>query len=140
MGSRPSDGRLLSRAMQRTPPELTSSARALRAASTEAERKLWLHLRAHRPRFTRQLVVGHFIIDIACRSLRIAIELDGGHHAEQVDQDAARTAFLEAAGWHVLRYWNNDVIRNVEGVLAVVVARASTHPHPLPCREGSRKG
>ena len=130
--------------MQRTPPELTANARALRNGGTEAERKLWLHLRDHRPRFTRQLVVGHFIVDLACRALRIAIELDGGHHAEQVEQDAVRTAYLEAAGWHVLRYWNNDVIRNVEGVvegiLAVVVARASTHPQPLPCREGSRKG
>jgi very-short-patch-repair endonuclease len=128
--------------MQRTPPELRANARALRSQPTEAEQRLWQRLRDHRPRFTRQLVVGHYIVDLACRSLRIAIELDGGQHAEQETQDAKRSAYLESLGWIVLRFWNSDVLVNPDGVteciLTVVVSRASTHPQPLPSREGRR--
>lgn len=126
--------------MQRTPPELTSAARALRRDATPAERKLWHALRDHHPRFTRQLVVSHFIVDIACRSIKLAIELDGGHHGEQVEADRARTAYLKAQGWTVLRFWNNDVLTNLEGVYGTIieaVSRASIHPQPLPSREGS---
>jgi very-short-patch-repair endonuclease len=125
--------------MQRTAPELTANARNLRRDATPAERLLWHALRAYRPRFTRQLVVGDVIVDIACRAARLAIELDGGHHALQVDKDQARTEYLEAGGWTVMRFWNNDVIDNIEGVVQVIfaaVARASTHPRPLPSREG----
>ena len=127
--------------MQRIPPELKSNARTLRNTATEAERKLWHLLRDHRPRFTRQHVVGHYIIDIACRSLKIGIELDGGHHAERAEEDAARTTYLEQQGWQILRFWNSDVLTNPDGVvdvvLSTVAARASTHPRPLPFREGS---
>ena len=125
--------------MQRVPPELTANARDLRRQATPAERALWQALRDHRPRFTRQLVVGHFIIDLACRSLKIGIELDGGHHASQIGKDDARTAYLAAQGWTILRFWNNDVMDNLDGVVTVIVtalARASTHPQPLPSREG----
>jgi len=126
--------------MQRTAPELTANARRLRRDATPAERLLWHVLRAHRPRFTRQLVIGDVIVDIACRSVRIAIELDGGHHALQIDKDQVRTKYLEARGWRVMRFWNNEVIDNVEGVAAVIlaaVAQVATHPRPLPFREGS---
>ena len=138
--------------MQRVPPELTANARALRLNATDAEKRLWLHLRQCRPRFTRQLVVSHYILDFACRSLKLAIELDGGQHADRVEVDARRTAYLGAQGWRVLRFWNNDVLSNVDGVMAVIMAeveqaspvvrgstveRASTHPQPLPFREGS---
>ncbi|TKD51145.1 endonuclease domain-containing protein [Sphingomonas baiyangensis] len=126
--------------MQRIPPELTNNARALRNAATPAERALWNVLRGHRPRFTRQLVFGHFILDLACRSARIAIELDGGHHGSQSVADNARTAYLASHGWTVLRFWNSKVFYNLPGVMAVIddaVTRASTHPRPLPSREGS---
>ncbi|UUL81905.1 endonuclease domain-containing protein [Sphingomonas qomolangmaensis] len=126
--------------MQRTPPELTTNARALRRDPTPAKRAVWQALRTHHPRFTRQLVVGHYILDFACRSAKIAVELDGGQHALQVEEDAARTAYLTAQGWTVLRFWNNDVLENLEGVITTIqttVARASTHPQPLPFREGS---
>ena len=125
--------------MQRTTPEMRSAARALRNEPTAAERKLWQVLHDHRPRFTRQLVVSHYIIDIACRSLKIAVELDGGHHGEQVEADQARTAYFEAQGWTVLRFWNNDVLNNLDGVYRTItdaVRQASTHPRPLPFREG----
>ena len=129
-------------AMQRTAPEMTRNARTLRVNATDAERKLWQMLRHYRPRFTRQLVVSHYIVDIACRSVKLAIELDGGQHAEQMAADDMRTAYLESRGWQVLRFWNSDVFDNIEGVteaiLNAVVARSSTHPQPLPSREGRR--
>ncbi|MGH6613596.1 endonuclease domain-containing protein [Sphingomonas sp.] len=128
--------------MQRTPPELKSNARTLRNNATEVERKLWHLLGDHRPRFTRQLIVSHYIVDIACRSAKVAIELDGSHHAEQVALDNQRTVYLEAQGWQVLRFWNNDVLANPDGVvgviLAAVVARASTHPRPGEVRHSGR--
>jgi very-short-patch-repair endonuclease len=126
--------------MQRIPPELIANARQLRRDATPAERLLWNALRSHRPRFTRQLVVGHYIIDLACRSVKLGVELDGGHHALQVEADEGRTRYLAAQGWTVLRFWNNEVLENVEGVVEVIlaaVAQAATHPRPLPCREES---
>ena len=120
---------------------MTANARQLPREAAPAERALWHALREHRPRFTRQLVVSHFIVDIACRSLKIAVELDGGHHAEQVTRDEARSVYLRGEGWTVLRFWNNEVLNQLEGVVATIipeVARASTHPRPLPFREGRR--
>ncbi|UAK24395.1 endonuclease domain-containing protein [Sphingomonas nostoxanthinifaciens] len=125
--------------MQRIPPELTQSARRLRRDATVEERLLWSALREQRPRFTRQLVIDRYIVDFACRSARIAIELDGGQHAVRSAEDAARTAHLERHGWTVLRFWNNDVRESVAGVAETIlaaVARGSTHPRPLPSREG----
>ena len=111
--------------MERTPPELRRNARALRNNATEAERVLWHALRDYRPRFTRQLVVGDFIVDIACRSAKVAIELDGGHHSERLDEDERRTQALAAEGWQVLRFWNPDVLNTLEGVVAVILAAVS---------------
>jgi very-short-patch-repair endonuclease len=125
--------------MQRVHPSLTANARALRSTMTDAEKLLWQQLRQLRPRFTRQLVVDRYILDFACRSLRIALELDGGQHAERSAEDAARTEHLERLGWTVLRFWNNDVLANVEGVIAMIlaaVARGSTHPQPPPFQGG----
>ena len=125
--------------MQRIPPELTVNARRLRREATQEERDLWGVLKAVRPRFTRQFVVDRYILDFACRSLRLAVELDGGHHALRVEEYAIRTAYLERSGWTVLRFWNGDVRENLDGVFEAIlasVARASTHPRPLPSREG----
>ncbi|MDH4744652.1 DUF559 domain-containing protein [Sphingomonas sp. CBMAI 2297] len=123
--------------MQRTPPELTSNARALRFNATDAEHRLWQQLRQIRPRLTRQLVVSHYILDFACRTCKLAIELDGGQHAGS-GPDTVRTAYLEDRGWIVLRFWNHDVLENIEGVVETILAtvsRASTHPNPsLPGR------
>lgn len=74
-----------------------------------------------RPRFTRQLVIGGFIADFACRSHKLAIEIDGAQHVDNA-HDAERTTTLEAAGWQVLRFWNGDVRGNVEGVMAAIAA------------------
>jgi len=125
--------------VQRIPRELTANARLMRRDPTRAEHKLWQHLRTVRPRFTRQLVISQYIADFACRSLKLIVELDGGQHAT-LATDAERTHYLEAQGWTVLRFWNNDVLANLEGVVSAIltaVARASTHPQLLPFREGS---
>ena len=126
-------------AVQRIPPELTVNARRLWRDATPEERMLWAALLEYRPRFTRQLVVDCYIVDLACRSARVAVERDGGHHAIQARGDALRTTHLERHGWTVLRYWNSYVRDNLAGVVELILAaaaRASTHPRPLPSSEG----
>lgn len=129
-------------AVKRVPEQLTAFARDLRTNSTKAERLLWLRLRQYRPRFTRQLVVGPYILDLACRQAKLAVELDGSQHIEQARYDARRTAFLEAEGWVVVRLWNNWVEDNPDGAAEFVLAQCeerlggATHPQPLPSKEG----
>ncbi|WP_330997577.1 endonuclease domain-containing protein, partial [Erythrobacter donghaensis] len=101
---------------------LTPLARNLRNAPTEAEHRLWQHLRASQlegAKFTRQHPISNFIADFACRSLRLAIELDGGQHADS-PTDANRTRIIEAHGYRVIRFWNNEVLGNIDGVLTVI--------------------
>ncbi|MGX5713155.1 endonuclease domain-containing protein [Sphingopyxis terrae subsp. ummariensis] len=127
--------------MRRIPPEMTDRARQLRNEATPAERIIWRLLSSYRPAFTRQLVIGNYIIDLACREARLGIEFDGSQHLERQSYDDRRTAFLESEGWRVLRVWNNDVLANPEGVARLILEEAAeclggTHPQPLPCREG----
>ncbi|GAA0658334.1 BirA family biotin operon repressor/biotin-[acetyl-CoA-carboxylase] ligase [Sphingomonas insulae] len=122
---------------------MTVNARALRTGATEAERLIWLRVRSYRPRFTRQLPVGRYIIDLACRGVRLAIEFDGSQHADNPD-DLTRTRFLESLGWRVIRFWNFDVVDNPDGVATAILAAVAqrggpTHPRPLPSREGRMK-
>jgi len=121
--------------MQRVPPELTSAARKLRRTPTDAERKLWATLRLYRPRFTRQLVIDDHLVDFACRGARLVIELDGGQHALRMEEDAARTAKLAAHGWRVMRFWNNEVLENLEGVVARIAEAANAEAAPTRVRE-----
>jgi very-short-patch-repair endonuclease len=100
---------------------LTPLARKLRAEHTDAEERLWNALRARRlegEKFVRQLQIDNYIADLACRTARLAIELDGGQH--DAERDAARTAFIEKYGYRVLRFWNNDVLANTPGVLEAI--------------------
>ena len=95
--------------------------RDLRNNLTEAEKKLWRHLRQsqfHGLKFRRQEPVDGYIADFICLEKRIIIELDGGQHAEAEVYDQKRTSTIEAAGFKVLRFWNNDVLKNIEGVLS----------------------
>jgi very-short-patch-repair endonuclease len=112
---------------------LTANARALRAGATDAERTIWRLLSRYRPRFTRQLPIGPYIADLACRQARLVVALDGGHHADST-RDPIRTQFLEAEGWTVIRFWNSEVVENPDGVAEAILAKAAeclggTHPH-----------
>ena len=115
-------------------------ARELRAEQTDIERQLWFRLRDRRLlglKFRRQVPVGPYIADFACIEHRLVIELDGGQHGEMVEQDDARTARMEKLGWRVVRFWNSDVIDNLEGVLEAISIAIETvpnrpHPGPLP--------
>ena len=120
----------------------TERSRELRNNATEAERKLWPHLSARKLRgirFNRQFPVGQFICDFVSREHRLVIELDGGHHAANADYDARRTLFLNAQGYRVLRFWNNEVIDNLDGVLTMIEEVLDNMPSPNPSRrrEGS---
>ena len=97
---------------------LTGVARKLRRGMTEAERRLWHNLRASQlcgAKFMRQFPIGDHIVDFACRSLRIAIECDGGQHTAETD--APRTGLIEAHGYRVIRFWNHEILTNTDGVL-----------------------
>jgi very-short-patch-repair endonuclease len=98
-------------------------ARRLRQSSTDAERRMWSALRDRRltrHKFRRQHPVGDFILDFACTEFRLVIELDGGQHADD-PADIRRTAWLEGQGWKVIRFWNNDILTNTDGVLQAIL-------------------
>jgi primosomal protein N' (replication factor Y) len=102
----------------------TGRARELRRDKTRAEAHLWNSLRAHRLggwKWKRQLPFGPFFLDFACVDARLVVEVDGGQHADQVGYDARRTAYLERAGWRVLRFWNSAVLTNRDGVCLTIL-------------------
>ena len=100
-------------------------ARWLRREPTEVESKLWAALRSrqHAFKFRRQHPIPPFTVDFACVEARLVVELDGGQHGGQADIE--RDAILAAAGWLVRRYWNTEVIDNLDGVLADILAQAA---------------
>jgi very-short-patch-repair endonuclease len=105
---------------------LAERARALRANATDAERILWSSLRLLRAQgfhFRRQAHIGPYIADFACKSARLIIELDGSQHGEADARayDAARTRFLEGRSYRVLRFWNDEVFTNRDGVLDAIL-------------------
>jgi len=116
----------------------TARSRELRLNATDAERKLWAQISARKVagvRFNRQFPVGPFICDFVSRSARLVIEVDGGQHAVDVAKDEARTAYLEARGYRVIRFWNNDVLERIEGVVAVIERVLADMPSPNPSRK-----
>lgn len=97
-----------------------STARRLRKTMTDAEQALWRHLRGRQLagfRFRRQVPIGRYIVDFACLDVGLIVEVDGGQHEINRDDDAIRDAWLVKEGYRVLRFWNNDVLSNREGVL-----------------------
>jgi very-short-patch-repair endonuclease len=100
-----------------------AKAKQLRRDSTDAERLLWRHLRRYQidgHKFRRQQPIGIYIVDFVCFKNKLVIELDGGQHAEQVNNDNTRTVGLESQGFRVLRFWNNQVLTEVEAVKAAI--------------------
>ena len=101
-----------------TGKRLTPLAQRLRRNMTDAERRLWSHLRGKQMgvHFTTQYQIGNAIADFACRRLKLVIEVDGGQHSDSLT-DEERTREIEAHGYHVIRFWNDDVLGNTDGVL-----------------------
>ena len=100
------------------------NARRLRREATDAERRLWAILRDRRLagyRFRRQHPVGSYILDFACTRYLLAVEADGSQHADSSPDDR-RTAFLEKEGWRVLRFWNNDILRDTHTIVLAILA------------------
>jgi very-short-patch-repair endonuclease len=122
---------------------MTERARALRSDATREERKIWALLSRYRPKFTRQLPIGPYVADFACRKAKLIVEIDGGQHADCA-RDLVRDQSLADQGWTVFRVWNSDVRRNPTGSAEAILARAAeclggTHPEPLPSREGRKR-
>jgi very-short-patch-repair endonuclease len=120
--------------MKHFPPVgATQRARRLRRTSTDSERLMWRLLRENFPhaRFRRQVPLRHFIVDFASHPYRLVIEVDGGQHDNAAD--SARTAIIADEGYVVIRFWNNEVLCNSDGVLAAIDgALRDHHPHPNP--------
>lgn len=126
---------------------LRRRARRLRNEATNAERHLWRYLRLRQLsgyRFRRQMPIAGYIADFVCPEVSLIVELDGGQHAERMQADAGRTAVLQANGYRVLRYWNDDVLLRTADVLEDIVRHLkSTPPRPSPSlreREGDGDG
>lgn len=112
-----------------------AKARQLRQNPTEAERALWRHLRLRQLagcKFRRQQPLVRYIVDFVCFENQLVIELDGGQHCEQVAYDVARSEWLRAQGFRVLRFWNHEVLQDIEAVKEVIkeaVPPSSILPH-----------
>jgi len=116
----------------------TMRSRELRLNATDAERKLWAQLSARKiagVRFNRQFPVGPFICDFVSRSAKLIIEVDGGQHAADVEKDQARTAYLQSQDYRVIRFWNNDVLERIDGVVSEIERVLADMPSPDPSRK-----
>jgi len=108
----------------------------MRRVPTGPEQRLWLELKAKRfsgAKFRRQTVIGRYIADFACRTpVMLVVEVDGETHAERAEYDAARSRFLQEKGYRVVRFTNDDVVNNLDGVLLTIQQTLSTAPLPDP--------
>lgn len=105
---------------------LTAAAKELRKKSTYAERLLWCHLRSKQLKglkFRRQEQIGRFIVDFVCYEKSLIIEADGGQHVVEHEKDEERTLWLNSQGFQVLRFWNHEILTNIDGVLDVIQER-----------------
>jgi very-short-patch-repair endonuclease len=119
----------------------TERARRLRHNSTKAELLLWNRLRSRAingRKFVRQEPIGPYIVDFICRERRLVVEVDGGQHG--TEKDHMRDEWLRSRGYRVLRFWNNDVLTNIEGVLETMAAALAKEapPHPVSACGGNR--
>ena len=123
--------------------DLLPLAKRMRRDPTDAERKLWSILRAKRLsgwKFKRQEQLDRFIVDFVCFKARLIVEADGSQHAESIT-DEARTSYLEGQGFRVLRFWNNDILLNPDGVATAILASLETPlPNPSPARGEGLQG
>ena len=122
--------------MKKHPPDgAAARARTLRQSMTEAETRIWQMLRAHRTnghKFRRQVPIGRYIADFACHEARLVVEIDGGQHDRSSPREAGRSSFLQTQGYRVLRFWNNEVLANPDGVHETIVNALAASPPPKP--------
>ena len=114
--------------------DLVSLSRNLRKRQTDAENLLWRHLRGNQLeglRFRRQHPLGRYIVDFICLEKRLVLEIDGGQHAVEQDKDIERDNWLRTEGYRVLRFWNNDVLSNLEGVMESIRLNILSNPDNL---------
>lgn len=105
-------------------PALHQRAKAMRQGMSEAEAKLWQHLRAGRlngHKFRRQQPMGNYIVDFMCVTPKLIVEADGGQHTERAAYDHARTAYFNSLGFTVLRFWNHEILQQTNDVLAEIL-------------------
>ena len=109
--------------LNRSNPRTRTRAIELRKELTSAERKLWRAIRNDQlgVNFRRQHAIGNFIPDFVCIDKKLVIELDGSQHLEQEEYDKERTKYLESLGYRVIRFWNNDVMKNLDSVILAIV-------------------
>ena len=120
---------------------LVNTAKTLRKSQTDAEKLLWKHLRAKQMegfKFRRQQPLRNYVIDFICLEQSLVIEVDGGQHADN-KKDEERDAWLKSEGFKVLRFWNNEVLTNLKGVLEVIRESCLNHPPLTPPLEGGEE-
>lgn len=120
---------------KRISPIRTARARSLRSNMTDVERRLWMALKGKQIagcRFRRQHPIGAYVADFACIEKMLVIELDGSQHQNQEAYDEDRSRYLNQQGWQVVRFWNNEVLENLDGVLEAILEKLeSTAPFSL---------
>ena len=129
-----------SRSDQETVDNLKGIVKSLRKRLTDAEKVLWKHLRAKQLqglKFRRQEPIGKYVVDFVCYQKRIVVEVDGGQHSKESSKDEERDRWFQKEGYKVLRFWNNDVLTNTDGVLEVIMKNVS--PSPGPSHRGRGK-
>ena len=117
---------------------LVNTAKALRISQTDTEKLIWRHLRAKQMeglKFRRQQPIGNYVVDFICLEKSLVIEADGGQHADNT-KDEERDVWLTSEGFKVLRFWNNEVLTNMEGVLEVIRDKCLSHPPLTPPIKG----
>jgi len=120
-------------------------ARELRKNLTEAERTLWKYLRLRQfdgNKFRRQQPIGKYIVDFVCFEKKLIVEVDGGQHNEQVIYDSERNEWLKKQGFRILRFWNNQILKEIDGVEGSIMEALSSYsytPHLNPPPQGGRR-
>jgi len=120
---------------RRVPDGTRQTARTQRHNPTRAEDVLWQRLRQSQVsghKFTRQFPIGPYFADFCCRERKLVVEVDGGQQDEGAAADATRTGKIEASGFRVIRFWNTDVLNNMDGVLIQIASALGAQTRPTP--------
>jgi very-short-patch-repair endonuclease len=119
--------------------KIRTRARELRKNATDVERVLWRHLRLWQlngHKFRRQQPLGHYIVDFVCLKKKLIIEVDGGQHADNRSYDAKRDEWLRHGGFSIIRLWNTDILKNIDGVKALILKALETAPTSILPHKG----